>query len=215
MTAGERPPVRTFKARRGRLGATGRQALAEDVPALSPPPGPLLRRPGRQLVLEVGCGWGDAALAFAAAHPGLDLVAADVHTPGVAALARKARGLALANVAVVLGDAVELLEDRVPPGGLDAVHAFVPDPWPKRSQRHRRLVRPDVAALLHDRLAPGGRLLLATDDAGYAAAAPGVLAAAGFHVAVAARPPWRPLAGFEAKAVSAGHRVHDLLATRR
>ena len=43
----------------------------------------------------------------------------------------------LTNLSAELGDAVEFLTERVPPGSLDAVHLFFPDPWPK-ARHHRR-----------------------------------------------------------------------------
>lgn len=215
MTSGQSRPVRTFNARRGRLSPAERAALEERGQALGLPPGPLDHRAvfGRvaPLVLEVGSGFGDAARAYAVAHPDCDVVAVDVHTRGVAHLVSTVARSGPANLRAVEGDAVELLAERVAPGSLFAVHLFFPDPWPKRSHHGRRFVRPDVIDLVVDRLSRGGSLLLATDDAGYAAQAREVL---GGHPALeggaADRPAWRPRAGYEGKALAAGRAVVDL-----
>lgn len=224
MTAGRPAPegnaaVRTFKARRGRLSATQRTALEVLGPGVDLPAGPLdaLEVFGRvaPLVLEVGPGFGHAALAYAAAHAAHDVVAIDVHTRGVAHLVATVASTGPPNLRVVEGDAVELLAERLAPGSLAAVHLFFPDPWPKRAHHGRRFVRPDVVDLVAGRLRPGGSLLVATDHCGYAKQARAVL---GAHPALRGgtcpRPPWRPVAGYEAKALAAGRPVLELRYTR-
>lgn len=211
------PRVRTFHTRRGRHSPAQRADIDAALARCGLPAGPIdpslvfgRRAP---LVLEIGCGLGHAALAFAAARPDHDLIAADVHTPGVARLLRRVEADGLANVRVVEGCGLDVL-DRFPPAGLAAVHVFFPDPWPKRAHHKRRLVRPDVVAVLADRLEPGGRLLFATDDAGYAAHADVVVAADGrFDGGPSERPAWRPRQGYEARA--AGRPVHERAWRRR
>jgi tRNA (guanine-N7-)-methyltransferase len=43
-----------------------------------------------------------------------------------------------------------------------------PDPWPKARHARRRLIQPELAALLARRLVPQGALRVATDDVAYA-----------------------------------------------
>src|SRR5207253_1363606 len=121
------------------------------------------------VVLEVGCGHGAAALAYAAAHPGHDVVGVDVFTPALARMLAEAERRRLRNLWVHEGDAVLLLADRVRPRSLTAVHLFFPDPWPKAKHAKRRFVSRANLDLVADRLVPGGRLLVATDHDGYAA----------------------------------------------
>jgi tRNA (guanine-N7-)-methyltransferase len=170
------------------------------------------------LVLEIGCGMGEATVAMAAADPGRDYLAVDVHTPGLGALLAAADARGLGNVAAACGDAVVLLADGIPTGGLDAVHVFFPDPWPKARHQKRRIIRPDVVALIRDRLRPGGLLHTATDWADYAAqmldvltADPGLVNTAdGF----ADRPTGRPLTKFEQRGVAAGRTIYDCVFAR-
>ena len=219
MTSESARRVRTFNARRGRLSAAQRAELEALAPGVSLPPGPL--DPGSvfgrvaPLVLEVGSGFGDAAVAYAAANAEHDVVAVDVHTRGVAHLVATVARAGPVNLRVVEGDAVELMAELLAPGSLAALHLFFPDPWPKRHHHGRRFVRADVVELVVDRLWPGGSFLVATDDRGYAREANALLAA---HPALSggttARPAWRPMAGYEAKALAAGRAVVDLRYTR-
>ena len=233
------PHIRTFHPRRGRMGAVRADALARLWPergydidphgnapgsardGLDPVPfDPVPFDPtalfGRSapLVLEIGCGMGETTAAMAAADPDRDYVGVDVHTPGLANLLALAERDGLRNLRAARGDAVELLRDLMRPGSLDAVHVFFPDPWPKAKHHKRRIVRPDVVALIRERLVPGGLLHCATDWAPYAeqmlevlSADPGLRAA---HVGYAPRPSWRPVTKFERRALTAGREVFDL-----
>jgi tRNA (guanine-N7-)-methyltransferase len=167
------------------------------------------------LLLEIGSGMGESTAAMAAAEPAVDHLAVEVFEPGLAQLLMRVAELGLTNVAVLRGDAVALLRERVPPGSLDGVRIFFPDPWPKRRHRKRRLVQPAVVALLADRLRPGGWLHLATDWADYATQMRVVCDAepslrnpspGGWLP----RPSWRPVTKFEQRALDEGRQVRDL-----
>jgi tRNA (guanine-N7-)-methyltransferase len=210
--------VRSYNARRGRLSALTVERMETLAPGRSvPADGPLVPALafGRTapVVLEVGCGHGAAALAYAATHPDHDLIAVDVFTPALARMLAEADRRGVANLWMHQGDAVLLLADRVLPGSLAAVHVFFPDPWPKAKHAKRRFVSRQTLDLVADRLAPGGRLLLATDHDGYAAHVRSELAAhGGFVFTEGDRPSWRPTDGFEAKGVAAGRRVSEFRA---
>ncbi len=170
----------------------------------------------RPLVLEVGCGRGEAALDFALAHPDFDVLAADVHTPGVVALLEAAEASKASNVFAMRTDALDLLDHRIGPGELEGVHLFFPDPWPKTRHHKRRFVRPDVLDLLADRLRHGAPFRVATDVDDYARWACAHLDRhRAFEGGVAIRPAWRPVTRYEGAAIEAGRAVTDLTYRRR
>jgi len=169
-------------------------------------------------VLEIGFGMGETTAAIAQAHPEINYLGVEVHSPGVGSLLKRIDELALANVRIVQHDAVEVVQHMLAPGTLDGVHVFFPDPWPKKRHHKRRLLRPPFVALLASRLKPGGLLHVATDWQDYAEQALAVLSAepmlentaAGF----APRPAHRPPTKFEQRGVKLGHGVWDLLFRR-
>ena len=166
------------------------------------------------MVLEIGCGHGEAAVAYAAAHPDHDLIAVDVFTPALARMLAEAQRRGLTNLWMHRGDAVPLLEDRVGSASLTAVHLFFPDPWPKVRHAKRRFLAAYTLDLLADRLVPGGQLLVATDHEGYAAHARAELGGhRAFAVVEGERPAWRTFDGFEAKGLAAGRAVAEFRAT--
>ena len=224
--------IRTFHPRRGRIGPTRARTLAElwpaqgfdidpDGPALDP--ATLFGRPpadaGRPLVLEIGCGMGEATVDQAAADPGRDYLGVDVHTPGLGNLLSLARERGLGNVRAAQGDAIELLRDLLKPASVDTIQVFFPDPWPKAKHHKRRIIQPEVVALMRERLRSGGTLHCATDWADYAeqmlevlGADPGLANAADGYTP---RPGWRPVTKFERRAIDAGREVFDLVFTVR
>ncbi|GAA1743485.1 tRNA (guanosine(46)-N7)-methyltransferase TrmB [Luedemannella helvata] len=222
--------IRTFHPRRGRTGTRRAEALERLWPSLGLdiPADPAARGPvdtaalfGRRapLVLEIGCGMGDAAVAMAAADPDRDYLAVDVHTPGLGRILTEIEGRGLTNLRPARGDALDLVRDGLTPASLAAVHVFFPDPWPKARHHKRRLVQPATVALLADRLAPGGLLLCATDWADYAEQMLAVLSSeptlVNLHDGAAPRLETRPVTAFERRAIDAGRQVADFAFARR
>jgi tRNA (guanine-N7-)-methyltransferase len=206
--------VRTF-VRRGRLSSLTRDRVARLGPTRSLPDGPFDAGTafGRTapLVLEIGCGHGHAAIAYAAAFPEHDILAMDVHTPGLARMLADADEAGVPNLRVEIGDAVSFLEERVADATFDAVHLFFPDPWRKQKHSKRRFVSPANLDLLSRVLKPGGHVLVATDQDFYAEHALAEVAAhPRFEAHRVERPWWRPGDGFEAKGIAAGRTINEL-----
>lgn len=213
--------VRSFKLRAGRLGPE----RTADLDRLWASYGRLVEEPvdlpgwfGRvaPVVLEIGTGMGETTVAMAAADPDRDLLAVEVHVPGLAALVSRIEAAGLTNVRVARGDAVALLAG-LPERSLDEVRVYFPDPWPKVKHHKRRLVSPAFVELVAQRLRPGGVLHVATDWQSYAEAALAALtASAAFTVdGFTARPDRRPVTRFEARGAAEGRPSRDLLAVRR
>ena len=148
--------------------------LADDAPLT---PGPLDTAFGRiaPRFLDIGIGNGDATRAWAQAHPDVDVVAVELHRPGIAHLLRQLAADGPRNVRVVDADVTALLPSA-PPESFEAIRILFPDPWPKKRHHKRRLVDPGFVRGATDRLAPGGRLHLATDWPDYAEAMRAALA---------------------------------------
>jgi len=214
--------VRTTTKQRGRMSATKARALVELAPryalgdAAASPLGTWLDRSfGRRAprLLDVGTGTGEATVAWARAHPDQDVVAVELHRPGLARLLAGIDAAELDNVRVHEGDARDLLAGAGP-GDLSAVRVLFPDPWPKRRHWPRRLVDGAFVARVADVLAPGGVLQVATDWAPYAEQVRAVLAAERRLGSPSAARPDRPVTAYEAAARAAGRPVVDLVTHR-
>ncbi|WP_234423950.1 tRNA (guanosine(46)-N7)-methyltransferase TrmB [Intrasporangium calvum] len=206
--------VRSF-VRRGRRSALTLDRLHRLAPARALPPGRFDPEQafGRvaPVVLEIGCGHGHAAIAFASARPEWDIVAMDVHSPGLARMLADAEAARVPNLRVEQGDAVVFLEERVGDRVFDAIHLFFPDPWRKKKHTKRRFVSPTNLDLLARVLKPAGHILVATDQEFYARHVLDEVAAhPRFDGRRVDRPEWRPAVGFEAKGRAAGREIHEL-----
>ncbi len=214
-------PIRSYRHRRGRLSATTADALDRLGDLLLPVDG--LRLDSRALfgrtaplVLEIGCGMGEATAAMAKADPDRDLLAVDVHVQGLGRLLRRIEGAELTNVRVLEGDAVVLLTEMLAPDSLDEVRVYFPDPWPKVRHHKRRLVQRSFLDLVATRLRPGGALHVATDWAAYAEHVSALLADHPRYAVTheGGRPPHRPITRFEQRGLDAGRSSYDVLARR-
>ncbi|MEQ1872548.1 MAG: tRNA (guanosine(46)-N7)-methyltransferase TrmB [Ilumatobacteraceae bacterium] len=223
MVSPPHPPIRSFRVRRRRLSPertalyrelTARWSLAvegdglqwNDVfPALQPP---------IDVVLDIGFGGGEALIEMAAQRPNEAVVGVDVHTNGVVVVLEAIDRNDWQHVRVVEHDVIELLP-RIPVASLAGVRMFFPDPWPKTSQRNRRLARPEVIADLVDALRIGGTLHVATDIADYADQVKRLCALDSRLLGgVVPRPAWRPVTRFETRGIAEGREPIDLIYER-
>lgn len=215
----DRPPPRSFQPRRRRLSPTREAAYraqrARWVLAADGLPLALDEIfAGLPVVLDIGFGGGESVVQMAAARPQEAIIGVEVHTPGVAHVLAAIEEHGWSHVRVVEDDVLHLFA-RLPAAALTEVRVWFPDPWPKRRQRHRRLLRAEVMVVLAGLLREGGTLHVATDDGDYARAVEAVAAAeprlAG---GVVPRPEWRPVTRYERRAVAAGRAAVDLIYTR-
>ena len=218
-------PIRSFVLRQGRFSPAQQRAVSDLMPrfgvAYAEAPLDLGEIFGRAapVIVEVGFGMGETTARIAAANPGNDYLAIEVHGPGVGSLLKRIEEGGITNVRIVQHDAVEVLHHMIPPSSLAAIHVFFPDPWPKKRHHKRRLLQASFVELAASRLAPRGILHVATDWQEYAEHVLGVLEAsrelANTAPGFAPRPAWRPETKFERRGLALGHGVWDLVYERR
>ena len=210
-------PIRSYVLRQGRTTPAQQRALKELFPkyGIAFSSAKLHSARYAPLVLEVGSGMGETTIAIAKAHPEADFIAVEVHAPGVGALLNAIERERLTNVRVIRHDAVEVLERMVEDASLVAIHLFFPDPWPKKRHHKRRLVQPDVAALMARKLMAGGTLHAATDWPDYAEQMAAVFGAEPLLEPAAGGFAPRPATKFESRGRRLGHPIRDLHFRRR
>lgn len=224
------PPrtIRSFVRRTGRTTAGQAKAFTDAGPKFLLPyaaaPVDLEAVFGRAAptILEIGFGMGEATAHIAALMPEKNFLCCEVHTPGVGALLKRIGEQDLENIRILQHDAVEVLDHMLPPGSLDGVHIFFPDPWHKKKHNKRRLIQPPLIAKLAARLKPGGYLHCATDWQPYAEQILEVLSAEPLlkntaddsQGGYAPKPAYRPLTKFENRGIKLGHGVWDVVFTR-
>ncbi len=217
--------IRSFVTRAGRLSIAQARALEELGPQFlieySKAPLDFEAAFGRKapVILEIGFGMGDTTSHIAKGMPDKDFIGVEVHTPGVGSLLKQIGEQELTNLRLIQHDAVEVLNQMIPPASLAGVHVFFPDPWHKARHNKRRLLQPPFVKLLAERLAPGGYLHCATDWEDYAVQMLEVLGAESAlqntAEGYAPQPAYRPLTKFENRGLKLGHGVWDLVFVKK
>jgi tRNA (guanine-N7-)-methyltransferase len=220
----QHPHIRSFVRRQGRVSPAQQRACETLLPqfgiayqAARLDLAAAFARPAPK-ILEIGFGMGDSTATIAAAHPELDYLCLEVHTPGVGNLLKLIDSEQLTNIRIIQHDAVEVMRDMLDDGSLDGIHIFFPDPWHKARHNKRRLIQSPFIAQLVQKLKVGGYIHVATDWEDYAVQVLAVLSAEPLLQNTCAdyapRPEYRPLTKFEKRGLNLGHGVWDLVFTR-
>jgi tRNA (guanine-N7-)-methyltransferase len=163
-------------------------------------------------VLEIGFGNGESLVRMALENPGLNFLGIEVHRPGVGHLLHLIKEQSLCNLRIACHDVVDALHNTLANVRFQQISIFFPDPWPKKRHHKRRLIQPEFAGLLLDKLTADGVLHIATDWDDYVEHILEVMQAQPRFKPVTkntALP--RPTTKFEKRGLSNGHKIHDLV----
>jgi len=122
----------------------------------------------RPLKLEIGFGMGNFLIEMAAQEPQTNFIGMDFYHKGIRKLMTRIKKLQLENIRVAYGDVRVKIPLLFKDGELETIYINFPDPWPKKRHTKRRLIKPDFVKLVGQKLAPQGRVHLATDSQPYA-----------------------------------------------
>ena len=228
MTDEQKPirRIRSFVVRAGRMTEGQQRALDDNWPQYGLElkdgmidPGKVFGREA-PLVLEIGFGMGDSLIEMAKHAPDKNFIGIEVHPPGVGRLLSRAAEAGLTNIRVYCDDAVEVLAHCIPDASLETLQLFFPDPWHKKRHNKRRIVQPEFAQKIRQKLVVGGCFHMATDWENYAEHMMEVMnAAEGYRNHAGAglyspQPEWRPVTKFQKRGERLGHGVWDLMFER-
>ena len=121
----------------------------------------------QSLEFEIGSGDGSFTLQYALAHPGTNIVALERLLGRITKLDRKGHRAGLKNLRLLRAEAAYVLEYLLPPGTLDAIHVYFPDPWPKKRHHKNRLISEPFLPLAKRLLKAEGVVYLRTDNVEY------------------------------------------------
>jgi len=144
------------------------QDLTVELEALARPTNPadLFDSPG-PVELEVGIGKGGFLLEQAKARPNVNFFGIEWSKAYYRYAADRFVRWGLTNVRVMRTDARAFVEVWLAPACVQAMHAYFPDPWPKKRHHKRRFFRPRTVEAVVRSLLPGGHLYTATDYVEY------------------------------------------------
>lgn len=120
------------------------------------------------LVVDVGAARARYLTRLAPCLPDVNFLGIEVSKKRVEAALKRLNRHDITNTRMMWGDARARVAEAIAPDSVAAFTVLFPDPWPKSSHAHRRLLHShDMVNLLASRLQPSGVLLFKTDDAAY------------------------------------------------
>ncbi len=210
----EKGVIRTFNARRGRISQKQIQVLEQYFPEYEMPDSQWDFKKlfgEKEIIYEIGCGAGDTTIALAKNNPEKIVIAVEVHRPSITQLIEKIKHENLENIRLAFSDAVQILKERVPDNSLKEIHAYFPDPWPKKRHHKRRLFRKELVDLMLLKLKKGGVIHTATDWLEYAEEMLENLP----NAQKINHPSWRPLTKYEKKGLKAERIITEITAQKQ
>jgi tRNA (guanine-N7-)-methyltransferase len=126
-----------------------------------------IRRAGRPLEVDLGCGDGSFLQGMARHHPERDFIGVERLLGRVRKVCRKLTREGLSNAKVLRLESRYVVEWLLPEASVSRLHLLCPDPWPKVRHHRRRLVRTEFLTAVRRVLEPGGEFLFMTDHEDY------------------------------------------------
>ncbi len=118
-------------------------------------------------IVEIGFGNGDFTVALARENPDRPVLAVDKWHPGIKALIHKCLNEKLKNIFVFNLDANLFVRYLLKPEQVDEFYFNYPDPFFKKRDIKRRLLKTEFLRIVANRLRPGGRVYIRTDIPDY------------------------------------------------
>src|SRR5207245_4633790 len=128
------------------------QTALKHLPANGPLDLPQLFGRTAPVVLDLGCGNGRFLIGTAVWRPDHDHLGIDILPVVIRYATRRGNQRGLKNIRFAVVGGRELLERHVEPGSIAEVHCYHPQPYYHPAQVHRRLITPELLALVHPTL---------------------------------------------------------------
>ena len=123
------------------------------------------------VVLEIGSGKGRFLLSTAAERPELNLIGIEKSLHYHRVIHDRVMRRGLTNIRLINHDGFLVLRDMIPDASVAEIHVYFPDPWPRKREQKRRIIRPQVLTEMRRVLVDGGLGVYVTDHQEYFEAA--------------------------------------------
>ena len=128
------------------------------------------------VTLEIGSGKGRFLIGSAMEHRDRNFIGIEKSLHYHRVIRNRVTKRDLTNIRLINHDAFPVLQKMFADASIAEVHIYFPDPWPRRREQKRRIIRPEVMAEIQRVLAGGGFGIYVTDHQSYFEAALPVIA---------------------------------------
>jgi tRNA (guanine-N7-)-methyltransferase len=128
-----------------------------------------------RVVLEVGSGKGRFLISSAIEQPETNFIGIEKSLHYHRVIRERVAKRKLTNVRLINHDAFLVMRDMLADASLTEIHVYFPDPWPRKREQKRRIIRAEVMREIGRVLVPGGLGIYVTDHREYFEAAAPVI----------------------------------------
>ncbi len=163
-----------------------------------------------RVVVEIGSGKGRFLIASATEQPDISFIGIEKSLHYFRVMRDRMTRRGLRNARLINHDAFLVFQKMFDDKSISEIHIYFPDPWPKRREQKRRIMRPEMLEEMRRVLAEGGSGIYVTDHREYFdAAAP--LIAQFFMVETRIPGPDEPArTNYEAKYRAEGREIYEI-----
>ncbi len=163
-----------------------------------------------RVVVEIGSGKGRFLIASATEQPDISFIGIEKSLHYFRVMRDRMTRRGLRNARLINHDAFLVFQKMFDDKSISEIHIYFPDPWPKRREQKRRIMRPEMLEEMRRVLAEGGSGIYVTDHREYFdAAAP--LIAQFFRVETRIPGPDEPArTNYEAKYRAEGREIYEI-----
>jgi len=123
------------------------------------------------VIIEIGSGKGRFLISTATERPDVNLIGIEKSLHYHRVIRERVMKRNLTNIRLINHDAYLVLKDMIPDASIDEVHIYFPDPWPRKKEQKRRIIRPAVLEEIARVLVQDGWAIYVTDHQEYFEAA--------------------------------------------
>jgi tRNA (guanine-N7-)-methyltransferase len=161
-------------------------------------------------ILEIGSGKGRFLISTATEHPELNLIGIEKSLHYHRVIRERVVKRNLTNIRLINHDGYLVMKDMIPEASISEVHIYFPDPWPRKREQKRRIIRPEVLEQIERVLVPGGWAIYVTDHKEYFDAAAPVIEARFASERRIPGPGDPPRTNYEAKYREQGRPIYEI-----
>jgi len=162
------------------------------------------------VVLEIGSGKGRFLIATATERPDLNLIGIEKSLHYHRVIRDRVLRRELRNIRLINHDAFPVMQKMIPGQSIAEIHIYFPDPWPRKREQKRRIIRTEVLEEIKRVLVDGGSGIYVTDHQEYFEAAAPVVEAMFRAERRIPGPDDPPRTNYEAKYRAEGRAIYEV-----
>lgn len=171
---------------------------------------PALFHNANPVTLEIGSGKGRFLISSATEHRQRNFVGIEKSLHYHRVIRERVLKRDLTNIRLINHDAFPVMQKMFASESITEVHIYFPDPWPRKREQKRRIIRPEVLTEIRRVLVDGGFGIYVTDHREYFEAARPVIESFFRSETRVPGPDDPPRTNYEAKYRAAGREIYEV-----